>query len=56
MLSNFVYLSGTLIPNMVSQLESVFGVSKEEDRNVRFSRYHMARKGHDPDRCRLSSR
>ena len=36
MLSNFVYLSGTLIPNMISQLESAFGVSKEDDRNVCF--------------------
>lgn len=42
MLSNFMYLSGTLIPNMISQLESVFGVPKEEDRNVCFSRCHMA--------------
>ncbi|KAG8216446.1 exocyst complex component Sec5-domain-containing protein [Butyriboletus roseoflavus] len=33
-LSNFVYLSGTLIPNMISQLESAFGVSKEEDRHT----------------------
>lgn len=37
MLSNFVYLTGTLIPNLISQLESAFGVSKEEDRNVRSS-------------------
>ena len=36
MLSNFVYLSGTLIPNMTSQLESAFGVTKEDDRNVCF--------------------
>ncbi|KAI9568121.1 exocyst complex component Sec5-domain-containing protein [Boletus coccyginus] len=34
MLSNFVYLSGTLIPNLISQLESAFGVSKEDDRNT----------------------
>ncbi|KAG9311750.1 exocyst complex component Sec5-domain-containing protein [Chiua virens] len=34
MLSNFVYLSGTLIPNMISQLESIFGVSNEENRNT----------------------
>ncbi|KAF8434522.1 exocyst complex component Sec5-domain-containing protein [Boletus edulis BED1] len=34
MLSNFVYLSGTLIPNLISHLESAFGVSKEDDRNT----------------------
>ncbi|KAI5996502.1 exocyst complex component Sec5-domain-containing protein [Pisolithus orientalis] len=33
-LSNFAYLSSTLIPNMMSQLESVFGTSTEEDRKT----------------------
>ncbi|KAI5992863.1 hypothetical protein EDC04DRAFT_2910949 [Pisolithus marmoratus] len=33
-LSNFAYLSSTLIPNMMSQLESVFGTSAETDRKT----------------------
>ncbi|KIJ14534.1 hypothetical protein PAXINDRAFT_100026 [Paxillus involutus ATCC 200175] len=33
-LSNFVYLSGSLIPSMMSQLESAFGTSNEDDRKT----------------------
>ncbi|KAL4068578.1 exocyst complex component Sec5-domain-containing protein [Scleroderma yunnanense] len=33
-LSNFAYLSTTLIPNMMSQLEGVFGTSTEDDRKT----------------------
>ncbi|KAG6333020.1 hypothetical protein ID866_6073 [Astraeus odoratus] len=33
-LSNFAYLSSTLIPNLLNQLESVFGMSTEDDRKT----------------------
>ncbi|KAF9239346.1 exocyst complex component Sec5-domain-containing protein [Melanogaster broomeanus] len=33
-LSNFVHLSGSLIPSMLSQLENAFGMSNEDDRKT----------------------
>ncbi|KAH7882412.1 exocyst complex component Sec5-domain-containing protein [Phlebopus sp. FC_14] len=33
-ISNFAYLSGSLIPSMLSQLESAFGTSNEDDRKT----------------------
>ena len=33
-ISNFKYLSNAVIPSMLSQLESAFGISMSEDRKV----------------------